>query len=41
MQNDTDKQARNGTEGAGAPEPDKLTAAGAADEGADWLRVDV
>ena len=33
MQNDTDKQARDGTEGAGAPEPDKLTAAGAADEG--------
>jgi molecular chaperone GrpE len=33
VQNDTDKQARDGTEGAGAPEPDKLTAAGAADEG--------
>ena len=33
MQNDTDKQARDGTEDAGAPEPDKLTAADAADEG--------
>ena len=33
MQNDTDKQARDGTEGGGAPEPDKLTAADAADEG--------
>jgi molecular chaperone GrpE len=32
VQNDTDKQARDGTEDAGAPEPDKLTAA-AADEG--------
>ena len=33
MQNDTDKQARDGTEDAGAPEPDKLTAADAEDEG--------
>jgi molecular chaperone GrpE len=33
VQNDTDKQARDGTERAGAPEPDKLTAADAADEG--------
>jgi molecular chaperone GrpE len=33
VQNDTDKQARDGTEGAGAPEPDKLTAADPADEG--------
>ena len=33
MQNDTDKQARDGTGDTGAPEPDKLTAADAADEG--------
>jgi molecular chaperone GrpE len=33
VQNDTDKQARDGTEDAGAPEPDKLTAADAEDEG--------
>ena len=32
MQNDTDKQARD-TERAGAPEPDKLTAAEAAEDG--------
>ena len=35
MQNDTDKQARDGTEDAGAPEPDKLTAADAEGEGED------
>ena len=33
MQNDTDKQARDGTGDTGAPEPDKLTAAAASDEG--------
>jgi molecular chaperone GrpE len=33
VQNDTDKQARDDAERRGAPEPDKLTAADAADEG--------
>jgi molecular chaperone GrpE len=33
VQNDDDKQARDDTERSGAPEPDKLTAAGGADEG--------